>query len=333
MPVLLGRGHERQLGHGIKPAVAAALPGAGNKTHGSGVEGGILLESGIFSPVKADAAQVAVPDQKKIIPDGVRLPQQAAVFADQAVAGENQVLGGLVGPGGAVGIHAGAGARLMLHQVPPVSPLANRFVGSGQVHDHLSSPQGQQGGRRHGSPQVLANLHAQGGPPDPEQQVRTHRDILPGKAQFRRGQLRHRQFRAGAEPPALIKLPVGGQHGLRHDAENASVFQHRRHIIKLALQEKRQAQADRLIGMVPGFLHHILQCRFGPGQQGFLLEKVSAGVARQAQFREHQQVTARRFRLLHIFRRPAGIFHGIPQPHRRDGAAYPQKIQHSFLLM
>ena len=218
--VLLPRGDERQLRQRVARAVAAKLRGVGVNKHGgmSRILLGGVLEALVFHPVGADSAQVAVADQHVVRRDGFfRFGKEPSVLPDQALAGEDQVLRGLRGTGGTVGVDAVQRGGLVLHQPPAVGALADGFVGGGEVQNHLRAVQRQKRRRRQGRPHILADLHAQQRSANAENGSRENGDRL---AQKLRQILRH--LRPGGKPALFVKLIIIGNVGLRHQGVNLS---------------------------------------------------------------------------------------------------------------
>ena len=134
-------GHKGQLFQRIQRAVGTeqAFPDRYDlcirAVPGSGV--GIASVSAAVCP---DFAKVAVLHQQVIRGNGfLCFRQQPAVFRDQALAGEDEILSGFGGTGGTVGIDAVQRSGLVGHQIPAVDPLADGLIGGGQIHDDLGA--------------------------------------------------------------------------------------------------------------------------------------------------------------------------------------------------
>ena len=88
------------------------------------------------------------------------LGQQHAVFRNQVVAGEHQVLRRVPEARVRIGVGAQQPRGLLPYQVAAVGGLTDDLIRRGQVDDHGRARLRQPRGGRFGYPQVLANLHA-----------------------------------------------------------------------------------------------------------------------------------------------------------------------------
>ena len=143
-PIRQNLGIIRHKGHffiGVKGAVTAQGGTVAVNATGRldlGINGNSIPNAGVVAATGTDSTQVHILHQKIIAGDQILVfCDQFAVLGDQAVTGHHQILGGLCRAGGAERIHTAANGRLIGHQILPISPLADRFVGSRQVDDHF----------------------------------------------------------------------------------------------------------------------------------------------------------------------------------------------------
>ena len=268
-------------------------------------------------PLIAQAEQVDLRADKVLFPKGQPLDQLLAVLIDQTVAGEHHVLGGLITACVGIYIAAEQPGRGGGDQQLAVISLADQFVGGGEVGHHRSPRKAKPGGGRHRRPEVLADLHAQNKVrhlPAAEQQIPAEGNFLSQQRDLRRSPV----VRAGGKLPFLVKLAIVGQHRFGHQPQNPAALQNGRAVIQLAAQTQGQPhhqQAAFPCGVVP-------QCAQGlqrSVQQKVGIEQVPAGVARQVQLRQYQQICPQvlgrvkaRLRALQVIRR-------IPQAKGRAG--------------
>ena len=237
MPVLMAGGHKGQFIDPKQAAVRAQrLPASRNQFLGQHGRKGrrIIGKSLVFPAVRPDLPQIAVPDQKSLRHHSLLgLAQQRAILGDQALSGENQVLGALPRSRGGVGIDRGCSGGLMPDKVLAIGPLSNGLVGSGEIHDHLCTAEGQNGGRRHRCPQVLADLHAKlHSLPQQEQGFGGNRSLDTSPARQFQNRRICTKLVPGSKPTFFVKFIVVGQIGFWHQAQQYPCGQHRRTIIK-----------------------------------------------------------------------------------------------------
>lgn len=94
------------------------------------------------------------------------------------------------------------------------------------------------------------------------------------------------QFPAGCELTLFVEFPVVGEHGFGHQSQNAAGLHYCRRIIQSVFMKEGQAHHGNRAGSFRGF-RKAEQAVQGCFPQVRLEEKVSAGIARNAQFREN----------------------------------------------
>ena len=265
----------------------------GDGNHRQGLrhqQGGVVPEGLVLPPVRPDGTQVAVPDEQFLGNDrALALPQELPVLGDQALAGKDQVLAALPGPGRGVGIDAGQRGGLMLHQIPAVGGFSNGFVGGGQIHKDLRPGKGQQRGRGHRGPQVLADFHAEDSAfADGKQSlwINAHGDRLP--ARDLQGHGVPVQLRSGGKPALLVELIVVGDIGLGHDPPESSSGDNGGTVEHPTAKAQGKSHHHRQGGGILRSIQQHPQSLQGRLIQRVLKKQVLAAVARQAQLREYQ---------------------------------------------
>ena len=324
--VLLPRGDEGQLRQRIICAVAAKLRGVGINKHGgmSRILLGGVLEALVFHPVGADSAQVAVADQHIVRRDGFfRFGKEPSVLPDQALPGENQILGGFRGTGGTVGIDAVQRGGLVLHQTPAIGALADGFVGGGEVQNHLRAVQRQKRGRRQGRPHILADLHAQQCAANAENGSRENGDRL---AQKLRHVLRH--LRPGGKPALFVKLIIIGNVGFRHQGVNLSPGNDGGAVVQPHSRPDGQSHRRRYVGVVFCAVGNFSDSLLNSHPEGVLKEQILTGIPGKRQLREQDDIRPLPVGFFDIGADILRVLRRIPHPDRRYGAGNSDKIQH-----
>ena len=265
----------------LQGEVSPADPQAVGLPHGVPLRGG----EGVHPPpLVGQAAHVDLTDGEA----GGKPPlgQEGAVLGDQVVAGEHQVGGGLPLPGVGIDVAAQQPGGLAGDQGAAVIGLAHHLVGGGQVEDHGGPRLGQGHGGGRGGPQILTDLHPHHqvghGVAGPDLPV-PYADLLAAQIQ------EDIQVLAGGEPAPLVELPIVGDIGLGHQAQDLPLVDDRRAVVELAVPRifHRQAQGGEHIQVLGG-LQHGGQALLRPFQQGVLEEQVAAGVPGEAQLGQGQ---------------------------------------------
>ena len=257
---------------------------------GSGITDGLILAAG-----SAHLTQVRIHHQHLLFHQTATVfHQHIAGFRNDAMAAEHQILHGFGATGGAIGIHAGANIRLMLHQLDTGLGLACHFIGSGQIGHHFCAIDGQQRGRGQRRPQIFADLHTQNAAVAHfEQQVTAHGHIaLTLDSQILQGHLPGLQVLGRGEPAALGEFTVVGQVGLGHQAAEDTAGDHCGAVVHLTLHHSRGTHHSRHLGVLGRTSHNGLQAAHTFLQQGILEEQVSASVAGQGKLGKYDQVAA-----------------------------------------
>ncbi len=279
--------------------------------------GGGVTEALIPAAVTAGPVQVAVLNQQIIRGNGrFRLGKQTSVFRNEALAGEDQVLGGLGGAGGAVDIDTVQGGGLAAHHRPAVIRFAHGLIGGGEIHDYLRALQRQHRGRWKRGPQILADFNSHLGVPHPEEKVRGDGNVMKVPAQV--GGIR-RKVHGGGEPAFFVEFLIVRDIGLGHQAVEDAAPQHPGAVEHLGPQSDGKAQHHGDGGMGPGAGGNPLQ---GVGQgviQSVLEEQILAGIARQGQLRKYQQVRPCPIGSFQVGAVVGGIFLNVPHPDGGDG--------------
>lgn len=204
--------------------------------------------------------------------------------------------------------------RLLADEVLPVLVLEQHFIRSGKVHDQLGTGHAVEGGRRQRRPEVLADLDGESGGADGKQQVRGHVAAAAGKGDLRAEALPYEvlaiveetpfvvdvtreEIGPRSEPAGFIEFIVGRDEGLRDNALDLAVPDHDRTVVQLVVVPDRRADDDGH-RLSPGMVPDGGDGRFRPLNQQVRTEKVAAGIARDAHFREDDQRNRFRFRLV-----------------------------------
>ena len=295
------------------------------------IERSSVTDGFILTACSTDSADIGIGHQQIIIIDHlIILCQQITIFRNNAVTGEHQILGGLGATGGAVGIDTGANIGLMLHQAPSDRTLAHDLIGSGQVHHHFCTVDGQQGGRRQGCPQVFTNFNAQHtAVADLKQQVAAHRyDTLPCNAQILQCHLSGLQVLRRGEPATLGEFTVVRQVGLGHQTAEHTAGDDRGAVIHLAFHHSRSTHHSGNTGVLCRASHNGLQALHALVQQYILEKQVSAGIAGQRKLRKYHHIAAFFVCLGNIFTNIFRVFHRIAHRYRGHSSCNSDKFKH-----
>ena len=202
--------------------------------------------------------------------------------------GKDQVGGGFSLPGIRIGIGAEEPRRLVADQAAAVIRLADYFVAGGGVQEHRRPTLGHAAGGRLRDPEVLADLHAHGelrrirariDPFTPEQ------GLLPTECD------RDRRVRCGRKMARLIEFAVVWNMAFGREAQQLSPAEYGGHIVKR--RAKRGGKAHNGQKMVrSAFLYELLKRAFRRLQQRRIVEEIAAGIACQAELREHNGADA-----------------------------------------
>ena len=172
------------------------------------------------------------------------LRKQHAVFRDQVMPAEDQILGGF--PVSRAGIYISCHKPCAggLHQLSAVGVLSHRLIGGGQIDDHRGPGQAVCGGRGLRRPQVLADLtsHRQ-----PLYAVTGKEDLPPeGNRIPLKGKEIH-LIRSRHEMTGFIKLRVTRQSRFGNEGEHPSVLKGSRHVIQLPVLLQGKPHKDQSV--------------------------------------------------------------------------------------
>ena len=256
------------------------------------------------------------------------LRQHRAVFRDELVGSEHQIRSGLPRPGAGIDIAAEELGALHGHQLAAVGVLAHHIVAGGEVANDGGSRLGHpcRGGVR--GPEVLADFKSQGQAGD----VFTLKN-LPGLEN--QGILsaeihHHRLRRSGGKPALFVKLAVIGQVGLGDQTQDLPFLYNCGRIIQFVFNPQRQTQRRHHLQVACG-RQHGFQALLRLPQEGLLIEKIAAAVARQAQLRQNQDFDSRLLGGAHHLKGLLGVVGAVRQPQLRRAAGYGDKsMLHKF---
>ena len=200
---------------------------------------------------------------------------------------KHHIRGGFSRPGAGIYIAAQQLCRLGGHQLAAIGRFAEHLIAGREVADdggpvprHL-----QRRGSR--GPQILANFKAQCQTGDifaaeHLSRAEDHKLLTQQGDAFR---LR----RCGSEPALFVKLAVIGQMGLGHHAKNLSFLYNDCAVIQFVVDPQGHAHR-RYHLQVARCLQHGGKGLLRTFEQRFLIEEVSAGIARQSQLRQNQHL-------------------------------------------
>ena len=175
--------------------------------------------------------------------------------------------------------------------------LAGRLGRGRAVGDHGRPGEAQPHRRRYRRPHVLAQLHAEAKRRHlraGEHQPRAERHVRPTDGHAARPMVRRR----GGKAALFREHVVVRQPRLRHDAEQLSRVDDRCAVIEFSAEAQRKPDCRDWVKALRR-LHNLRQRRFDRAEQAVREKQIAAGVARQAKFRQRQQIHARRVRLTH----------------------------------
>ena len=178
---------------------------------------------------------------------------------------------------------------LMLDKVHQVSVFADEFIAGREVHNHIGTIDGGNAARRSGHPQVLTDLDSHTSAPSVKNHVgakghffTSHHDriLASDSSDIARG-----------EPAFLVKFLVVGDIGLGNYPHLAMIDHHRTvEQVTAATQGGSHHNHD---GSVLVMVTQREQRLFGRVQQQLVAEQIGTRVARDTQFRERHDMSAR----------------------------------------
>jgi len=215
--------------------------------------------------------------------EGPALCEQAAVLGHHVVTGEDEVLRRFTPTGARIDVCADETGTLPRDERAPVVGLADDGIGSGEVADDRRPRLGMSDRRRAGNPEILADLrrHDEGG------HVIAREELMGAKRYVKlTGHVDHGRIgRTRRKVPALVELVVGGDVALGDHAENGTGRDGDGTIVELGVCANGGPQDDEcvILGRAGGDLG---DARLGGVEKGILPEEVLAGVARDAELRQ-----------------------------------------------
>ena len=281
------------------------------------------------APLVSQLLHVDLGEEQVVLEPALR--QHGAVLRNHLVGAEHHVGGGLSLAGAGVQIAAQQLGGLHRRELAAVGVLADQVVAGGEVADDRRSGGGQRRRRRHRRPQILADLKAQ-------RQLRNllaaeellcaegHRlaaQTVDGEGGF---------LRRGGELPFFVKLAVIGQVRLGDHAQNVSLLDHRGAVIELAADPQGHSHRSNHL-QIPGGLQHGGKGLLRTPQQRVLIEKIAAGIARQSQFRQNEDLCAGLLRPAHHGERLLRVAGAVRQMDRGTAAGHrDQTVFHAKRL-
>ena len=247
----------------------------------------------VHEPLHVDLGDCQGSTRKRLI-----FCKNRPVFRNQMVPREDHVLRRFRRRRAAVDIAAGQPRRRCADQHPAVIRLADHLVGGREVQNDRRTACTEPGRRRAGDPEILAEFHAEGiilHAGAAEQKGCSERHVLAAERDCIG--LSFQRFRGG-KLPQFIEFTVIWQMRLRHDAEQLSRVDDRCAVIEFSAEAQRKPDCRDWVKALRR-LHNLRQRRFDRAEQAVREKQIAAGVARQAKFRQRQQIHARRVRLTH----------------------------------
>ena len=205
------------------------------------------------------------------------------------MAGEDEVLRGLAPARARVGIRADEPGALTDDQRAAVVGLADDGIGGGEVADERGARLGVGDRGRVGNPEVLADLDRH----DERRQVVAGEELPHAKRHVDlAGDVDHgRVGRSGREVTPLVELVVGGNVALGHHAEDGAGRDGDGAVVELGVDADGHAEKDE--GVVAGRPRGDLgETGLGGVEKGVLPEEVLAGVSRDAELRQDDDLGA-----------------------------------------
>ncbi len=251
--------------------------------------------------------------------EALALGEKRAVLGDERVSAEDEVCRRFPDARTRIDVARQAPGGLSRHERPAVVGLANELVRSAQVKDDVRPAQREARRGRIRGPHVLADLDAEDHPlSEVEDEVVAERDVAAGE-----DNARVRRLESAREPARLVELMRAREVGLRNDAQKRSAADKRRTVEDAPVETDRQSHGESQSREALRRLHEVRQRRFRVRQEGRPVEEVRAGVAREAQLRENDDIGALRRSLgeqtLHALQIGADL-RRLHQRHRRCNA-------------
>ena len=225
-------------------------------------------------------------------PEWLRFREHGAVFTDHVVTGKDHVRGAFARTRAAEHIRGVGAGALALHEQTPVVHLCDRLVARAEVQEDAGAAVREQCGRRNGSPEVFADLHAdveERHLAAAEHEAVAKRCLLPEELHLLDG------FQGCGIGALFVKLAVVAKVRLGNYAQHTSVLHDSRAVIQQMPEDDRNADGDEHIAARGCARDALQRAHCGIRQRG-AQHKVSAGVANDGQLRQHQHLDAVRLR-------------------------------------
>ena len=198
----------------------------------------VVIERALAQAILPQSVEVDVGDRRaRTVGKALGLGEERARLVDHRLTVPRHVVGRLAEPRRSVDVGGVAAERLRLREQVPVVGAGDRDGAAGEVQQHRRS--GERGGRRRRDrhPHVFADLgvHDEAGHVGClEEQVGADRHLLPAEDRGRGG------VGAARVPARFVELAVGGQVGLRGDAEHGTPVDDDGAVVEARAEEERR---------------------------------------------------------------------------------------------
>ena len=197
-------------------------------------------KSGLFSPVRPESLNIQFRHDPAVFKQR-RFRQYHSVLRNDVMAAKDQIRTGLAFSRTGVDITAEQAGRLAGDQISAVTVFPGGLVAGREVDDHRRSCHGMGNTGRHRRPEIFAKLRCHRKPP----YLRAGKEYLtsegnPLPIHCHPGHF----FLSRRKVSLLIKFRVSRQKALRHQSQQLSVRNNRRHIIKLSVLFPRKPHKD-----------------------------------------------------------------------------------------
>ena len=212
-----------------------------------------------------------------------RLRQHSSVLGNEVVSAKDKVGRRFPVSRARIEISADQARRLVGDKRLPVNTLPGILIARRKIYKHRRARQRVPRARRIGRPQILTDLGCHCQPfhfPADKQKILSERHRAALK--FRPGN----RSLSRREMTRLVKLRIIRQEALRHQSEQPSPADCRRHIVKLLLFLPRKSDKHQSVPHSRG-IHNFAQPFLCRRQQPLLPEKIAAGIARDAKLRKY----------------------------------------------
>ena len=263
-----------------------------------------------------------------------RLGKHRSVFCNHQVTAKDHVRRRFVHPRRSIHIGGHATGRLVHHQVAAIVALAHQGVTCGKVHNHIRSGQGKFTARRHRRPQVFAEFHADtylGALAIHRKEIRHRHIAKPFDSANRRSPCRTatQQVAATREMTFFVELALVRQMNLGRHRHKLTLLHKGGAVVEATEHTKRKPHRNHRIAIRKSLrnLRKRFQALF---KQQFLMEQVTAGVPRNAEFGEHDKDRSPVNRLAGATDNFSRIVGGIGDFQRRANRCESVKSKHNL---